>query len=148
MAGNRFIEMSKVPQSVTTYAAITAALGGETSDKMRTAAFYDMESYDAVLGICIASNVVLGSVVTFNMYQATTSAGAGWSTISGASTTYTSAHSTDVGVFVIEVDAKDLTDGYDFVGIEASTNKANGSEAVSVAIVPTYGRIEQETTLS
>ena len=137
-----FNEFAKNHQGVTTYAAATAALGGETSDIMKTA-FYQMTNYDKAVGICVASNVVSTHVITLKLYQGTDTDGASSATISGASTTYTSTQATDVVQFAIEIDAEELTDGYDYVAIEASTNDADGTEAVALAIIPMNPRYGQ-----
>lgn len=144
MPNNRFKEMSKSHDAVTTYAAVTEALGGETSDIMKTA-FYNMKNYDAILGIAIALTVVATHILTLKMYQASDSDGAGSATIPGASTTYTSSQVTDAVQFILEVDAEQLTDGLDYVGLEVSTDDADGSETVALVVVPTYGRYRQAT---
>jgi hypothetical protein len=137
--------MSKSHDSVTTYATATAALGGETSDILNSAA-YNMKNYDAILGIGIASNVVSTHVITYKMFEATDTDGGGSSAISGASTTYTSTQATDVDQEMIEVDADQLTDGSDYVFMQASTDDADGTEAVTVVVIPTFGRYHQATT--
>jgi hypothetical protein len=145
MPNQRFKEMSKSHDAVTTYAAVTEALGGETSDIMKTK-FYNMKNYDAILGIVIAKTVVATHTLTFKMYEATDIDGGGSSAISGASTTYLSTQVTDAIQWMLEVDADQLTDGYDYVGMEASTDDADGSEAVSLVVIPTYSRYRQATT--
>lgn len=145
MPNNRFKEMSKSHDAVTTYAAVTEALGGETSDIMKTA-FYNMKNYDAILGIAIFKTVVSTHVITLKMWQASDTDGSGSATITGASTVYTSTQATDAVQFAIEVDADQLTDGLDYVALEASTDDADGSEAVALAVVPTWGRYRQATT--
>ena len=144
MPNNRFKEMSKTHDAVTTYAGATAALGGESGDILKTA-FYDLENYDAIVGIAVMSIVSSGAVITLKMYQATDTDGSSSATISGASTTYTSTQATDHAVFALEVDADMLTDAYDFVALEASTNDGDGTEAALVVVVPTYGRYHQAT---
>lgn len=145
MANNRFKEMSKSHDAVTTYAAATAALGGETSDILETAA-YNMKNYDSILCIAVASNVVSTHVLTLSARQGTDTDGGGSATISGASTTYTSTQATDVVQFMIEVDADMLTDGKDYVYFRASTDDADGTEAVALAVIPTFGRYRQAST--
>lgn len=145
MPNQRFKEMSKSHDAVTTYAAATEALGGETDDIMKTA-FYDMENYDAILGVAIAMTVVNTHILTFKMYEATDTDGGGSSAIAGASTTYISSQVTDVYQVILEVDADQLQDGFDFVGMEASTDDADGSEDVNLAVIPTYGRYRQAST--
>ena len=145
MGSNRFKEMSKSHDKATTYAAVTEALGGESSDIMKTA-FYNMKNYDGILGICIGVTVVNTHVITLKMYQASDTDGAGSATISGASAVYTSSQVTDAFELMIEVDADQLTDGLDYVAIEASTDDADGSEAIALAVVPTWGRYRQATT--
>jgi hypothetical protein len=145
MPNYRFKEMSKSHDAVTTYAAVTEALGGETSDIMKTK-FYNMKNYEAILGIAIAKTVVATHTLTFKMYEATDTDGSGSTAISGASTTYVSSQVTDAVEFMLEVGVDQLTDGYDYVAIEASTDDADGSEAVALAVVPTWGRYRQATT--
>ncbi len=145
MANLRFKEMSKSHDGVTTYAAATAALGGETDDILKTA-FYNMKNYDAILCLAIASNVVNTHILTLKAYQATDTDGGGSATITGQSTTYTSSQATDVIQELIEVDADMLTDGYDYVGFEASTDDADGTEGVGLAVIPTFARFRQATT--
>jgi hypothetical protein len=137
--------MSKSHDGVTTYAAATEALGGETSDILNTAA-YNMKNYDAILGIAVMMTVVSTHVITLKMFEATDTDGGGSSAISGASTTYTSTQATDVAQFVLEVDADQLTDGSDYVFMQASTDDADGSEDVNLVVIPTYGRYRQATT--
>ncbi len=145
MPNNRFKEMSKSHDAVTTYAAVTEALGGESNDIMKTA-FYNMKNYDGILGVAIAKTVVATHTIRLRMYQASDTDGAGSATISGASTTYVSSQVTDVVQFALEVDADMLTDGLDYVALEASTDDADGSEAVALAVIPTWGRYRQATT--
>ena len=145
MANNRFKEMSRCHDGITTYADATAALGGESSDIMKSA-FYDLENYDAIIGLCVASNAASGVTLTMKMWQATDTDGSGSATISGASTTYISTQATDVISYAIEVDADMLTDGYDYVALEASTSGASGTEAATVVVIPSYGRYRQATT--
>jgi hypothetical protein len=145
MPNNRFKEMSRSHDGVTTYAAATAALGGETNDIMKTA-FYNMKNYDAILGIAVALTVVATHTLTFKMYQGSDTDGAGSATIAGASATYLSTQVTDAVEYIIEVDADQLTDGLDYVAMEASTDDADGAEVVGLVVIPTYGRFRQATT--
>ena len=145
MPNNRFKEMSKTHDAVTTYAHMTKALGGESSDILKTA-FYGIKNYDAVAGIGVASNVVATHTITYKMYEATDTDGGGSSAISGASGTYLSTQVTDRFAIELEVDADMLTDGYNYVGMEASTDDADGTEAVTIEVIPTYGRFRQATT--
>ncbi len=145
MPNNRFKEMSKSHDAVNVYTALTEALGGETSDIMKTK-FYNMKNYDAILGIAAFKTVVSTHVITLKMYEATDTDGGGSATISGAATTYTSTQSTDAVEFVIEVDADQLTDGNDYVAMEASTDDADGSEVVALTVIPTFGRYRQANT--
>ncbi len=139
-----FKEFAKSHDGVTTYAAATAALGGETSDTLTTA-FYQITNYDKIVGIMTASKVVSTQVITFKMLQATDTDGSGSATITGKSTTYTSTQSTDVVQYILEVDAEDLTDGYDYVGLSASTDDADGNETVTLVVVPMNPRYGQAT---
>ncbi len=137
-----FNEFAQTHNAVTTYAAATAALGGETSDIMKTA-FYQITNYDKIVGICVANTVVATHTITLKMYQGTDTDGASSATISGASTTYLSSQVTDAVSFTIEVDAEQLTDGYDYVAIEASTDDADGAEVVALAVFPMNPRYGQ-----
>lgn len=145
MPNVRFKEMSRSHEGVSIYAAATIALGAESSDIMKTK-FYDMKNYDAILGIAIAENVVATHTLTFKMYEGTDTDGSGSDTISGASTTYLSTQITDAVEYILEVDADMLTDGSDYVAIEASTNDPDGVEAVGLVVIPTFGRYRQATT--
>ena len=145
MPNNRFKEQANTHNAVTTYVDVTTALGGETSDLLQTVGFYDMENYDAMVGIGVVSNVVSTHVITFQMYEATDTDGGGSTTISGASSTYTSTQATDIFVCAIEVDADQLTDGYDFVGLRMTTDDADGTEAGAVMVIPSSGRYPQAT---
>jgi len=147
MANNRFKEQANAHDAVTTYAAVTEALGGETSDIMKTA-FYDMENYDAIVGVCIGKTVVDTHIITLKMWQATDTDGGGSATITGASASYTSSQVTDAFCFALEVDANMLTDGYDYVALEASTDDADGSEAISLAVIPSSARYPQATPVA
>ena len=145
MPNNRFKEMSKSHDAVTVYAVATEALGGESSDIMKTK-FYNMKNYDAILGIAVAQTVVATHTLTFKMFQGTDTDGAGSATIAAASDTYLSTQVTDVYQSIIEVDADMLTDGSDYVAMEASTDDADGSEVVTLVVVPTFARFRQATT--
>lgn len=147
MPNNRWKERSQPHDAVTTYAALTEALGGESNDIMKTK-FYDMENYDAILGICLGMTVVSTHIITLKMYEATDTDGGGSATISGASTTYVSTQATDAFQLVIEVDADMLTDGYDFVGMEASTDDADGSENIALSVTPILGRYPQASPIA
>lgn len=148
MANNRFKEISNAHDAVTTYAAASAALGGEGSDVLKPAGFYNMENYDAILGQCVASNVVSTHVLTLTMWEATDTDGGGSQTITGRTAVYTSTQATDVVGFTIEVDADMLTDGYDYVGMQASTDDADGTEAVTLSVIPTFGRYPQAAPIA
>lgn len=143
MPNNRFREMSKTHDGVTTYAIATDALGGESNDVMKPAGFYNLKNYDAILGQAIASNVVSTHVITLTMWEATDTDGGGSQTITGRTAVYTSTQATDAVAFTIEVDADMLTDGYDFVGMQASTDDADGSETVALSVIPTFGAHRQ-----
>jgi len=139
-----FKEFAKSQDGVTTYAAATLALGGETSDVLSTE-YYSMKNYDKIVGFIVAHSVVATHILTVKMSQGTDTAGAGSATISGKSTTYTSSQVTDVFQAAIEVDADDLTDGYDYVGMQVSTDDADGTEAVGLILVPMNPRYGQAT---
>jgi hypothetical protein len=120
----------------TTYGFVSTALGGETSDKKMSTVFVNMRDYDLVACIGIVSGVASGSVVTLKAYQATTSAGAGSKTITGASDTFTSTHTTDTDILLAQVRGEDLDvdSGFKFVGVELSTNDTGGTEKVAACI--------------
>jgi len=139
-----FKEFAKSQDGVTTYAAATLALGGETSDVLSTE-YYSMKNYDKIVGFIVAHSVVATHILTVKMSQGTDTDGAGSATISGKSTTYTSSQVTDVFQAAIEVDADDLTDGYDYVGMQVSTDDADGTEAVGLILVPMNPRYGQAT---
>lgn len=145
MPNLRFKEMSRSHDAVNVYSVATEALGGETSDIMKTK-FYNMKNYDAILGIAVAQTVVATHTLTFRMFQGTDTDGSGSGTISGASDTYLSTQVTDVYQTIVEVDADMLTDGSDYVAMEVSTDDADGSEVVTLTVIPTFGRYRQATT--
>lgn len=147
MSNNRFKEQANTHNAVSTYAITTKALGGESSDIMKTA-FYDIENYDAILGLAVIGTVSSGDTVTLKMWQGTDTDGAGSATITGASATYVSTQTTDDAVYAIEVDADLLTDGYDFVGLEASTSLTDGTEVVALAVIPSNARYPQATPVA
>jgi len=149
MPNNRFKERSNTHNAVTTYAALTEALGGETTiaDALQTK-FYDTENYNAVLGIFGIKTVVSTQVITAQMYEGTDTDGGGSQTISGATLVYTSTQATDVFAGCIEVGADQLTDGYDYVGLRITTDDADGSEAAFIAVVPTEARYPQATPVA
>lgn len=129
------------------YGVFSSALGGETSDVVETATYADMKNYDLVVGVCHASGVASGSVVTLKMYQATTSAGAASKTITGASDTFTSTNTTDTDVLVAQVRGEDLdvASGFRYVGFELSTGNASGTEKVGGVLLQARARYKQAT---
>lgn len=137
-------EFIKSHDGVTTYGAATAALGGETSDVLATA-YYSLKNYDKMACFVVASNVVSTHVLTVKMSQGTDTDGGGSATISGASTTYTSTQATDVVAYCLEVDAEELTDGKDYVNVQVSTDDADGTEDVTLLMVPCNPRYGQAT---
>jgi len=137
-----FKEFAKSHDGVTTYVAVSKALGSETSDVLSTA-YYQMTNYDKIVGIITAFSVVSTHVLTVKMSQGSDTDGAGSATISGKSTTYTSTQVTDAVEFAIEVDADDLTDGLDYVGMQVSTDDADGTEGVTLTLIPMNGRYGQ-----
>ena len=136
--------MSKSHDAVTTYANCTLALGGETNDKLITA-FYNMKNYDAIIGVAIACSVVATHTLTLQMFQGSDTDGAGSATV-GDAVNYVSSQITDSVQYAIEIDADMLTDGLDYVALQASTDDANGVEGVGLAVIPTFGRYHQATT--
>ena len=127
------------------YGAMSTSLGEETSDKITTPVFVDAANYDLVRAQAQVSNVVSTHVVTLQMYEATTTAGAGSTTISGATDVYTSTQATDVDILECQIRGKDLSSGYQYVGAVLSTDDADGTEAASVSIVQGRARYAQST---
>lgn len=139
-------EFLKSHDGVTTYAVCTEALGGETTvaDTITTA-FYHITNYDKIAAVWAFSSVSSGAVLTVKMSQGTDTDGSGSATISGKSTTYTSTQITDVWACMLEVDADDLTDGYDYVGVQVSTNDGDGTETGAMILMPGNPRYQQAT---
>lgn len=124
---------------------MSTALGGETSDVITTPTFVSMANYDLVVGLAQVSNVVSTHVVTLQAYEATSTAGAGSTAISGASDTYTSTQATDLDILITQVRGEDLSTGYQYVGFKVSTDDADGTEVASVFIIEGRARYKQAT---
>ena len=125
------------------FGEITSALGGETSDTLVTATYVNMENYDVVGVFGIASEVASDAVITLALWQATTSAGVGSATISGASDTATSTNVTDLCEVFAEARAADLTAGYQYVGAKLVTGDGSGTEEAAMFFIlgrPRYGQ--------
>jgi len=129
----------------TTWGGFSSALGGETSDKLTSAAFVGAENYDVVIEQAAYSGIASGSVVTLTLYQASTTAGAGSKTVTSASTSVTSTATTDTGVLTVQVRGAelDMGSGFKYVGAIASTNNASGTEQVQLWHVQGRARYPQ-----
>ena len=127
---------------------MTTALGGESGDVITTPTFVDMKNYDLVVGVGQVSNVVSTHVITLKAYEATSTAGAGSTSMthSLASDTYTSTQATDLDVLIAQVRGEDLntaTSSFHYVGFKLSTNDGDGTEAASVHMICGRARYKQ-----
>lgn len=124
---------------------ITHSLGAESGDTITTLRFPSMENYDTITFIGIASELASDSVITLTAYEATTTAGVGSTSISGATDTFTSTNATDTDVLIVQVRAADLTAGYQFVGAKLVTNDASGTEEAALITIQSRARYGQAT---
>ena len=87
--------------------------------------YVDMENYDLVVGVAIASDIATGSIVTLTMYQATGTAGEASAAVS--STVHTSTASADTIELIAQVRGEDLstTTAFHYVGWILTTNDAD-----------------------
>ena len=126
-----------------TYGKQSTSLGGESSDKIESGTFVNMENYHNVEVVANVTGVASGSVVTLYLLEATASAGTGSATISGFSDTFTSTATSDTDVLRVEARAEQLSTGYTFVGGRLSTNSSSGTEPCDMFHVqanPRYGQ--------
>lgn len=127
------------------FGEVTSALGGESSDTITTMRFPSMENYDTITFIAIASEVASDSVLTLTAYEATATAGTGSSSISGATDTFTSTNTTDTDVLIVQVNAAQLTAGYQFVGAKLVSSNASGTEEAAIITIQSRARYGQAT---
>jgi hypothetical protein len=125
------------------FGQVTSALGGESSDTLTTLTYVDAQNFDIIGVAAIASEVASGSTVTLKLYEATSAAGGGAATITGASDTFLSTNVTDVDQLFAQVRSADLSAGYQYVGAKLSTDDASGTEEAAMIFVcgkPRYGQ--------
>lgn len=127
------------------YGVFSSALGAETSDKVTSAAFVHARNYHIIAGLAQASGVASDSVITLKLYEAKSAAGSASQTISGASDTFTSTNTTDTDILKAEVRAEQLSDGFEYVGMEVSTSNASGTEKVAGMLIQAKPRYAQAT---
>ena len=127
-----------------TYGAQSEALGGESSDKIETAAFANMENYDVIVAYAQAVELASDSVITLTLLEATSSAGAGSQALS-ITDAFTSTNVTDTDLLQAEVRAEGLSAGFNFVGARLETDDASGTEVVGVILVQGRPRYAQAT---
>ncbi|KPJ63786.1 hypothetical protein AMJ44_13995 [candidate division WOR-1 bacterium DG_54_3] len=109
------------------YGVFSSALGGETSDKVETAAFVDMRYYDGVAAYVHASGLASGSVITLTLLEGTSNAGASSATLTGKTDTFTATATTQKDVLQAEVRAEELSSGYRYVGFRLATNNSGAA---------------------
>jgi len=129
------------------YGGFSSALGGETTiaDTIQSATYVDMRYYDLAVAYGQASGVAAGSVITLQLYEGTSTAGAGSATLSGKTDTFTSTNTTDTDVLQAEVRGQELSAGYRYVGARLSTSNASGTEKVSLILLQGRPRFAQNT---
>ena len=138
--------MHKLSENIkVTFGDITSALGGETSDTITTATFVDMENYDIVEFIGIGIEVASDSVLTLTAYEATATDGSGSSSITGATDTFTSTNVTDTDVLRVQVNAAQLSAGYQYVGAKLVSSNASGTEEAAIIVLQANPRYAQAT---
>lgn len=126
-----------------TYGDQSTALGGESSDKIESGTFVNMENYHIGEVVAEVTNVASDSVVTLYLLEATASGGGGSATISGKSDTFTSTATSDTDVLRVEARSEELSDSFAFIGGRLSTDNASGTEVVAmwhVQAAPRYGQ--------
>lgn len=138
-----FFEQCYIYQGVDAFAKATEALGGETSDIMQTPAFVNTKLYDKVVAIATGFSVVSTHVVRLRLLEATASDGSGSTTVSGKSKTYTSTATADEFTIAVEINAEELSTGYQYVGADVYTDDADGSEAAVILLLPMNPRYPQ-----
>ena len=131
----------------TTYGGYSSALGGETDDKLTSAAFVGAENYDVVIVQALYSGIASGKIVTLTAYQATATNGGGSKTVTGASTSVTAAATTDTGILTVQVRGAelDMGSGFKYVGGIISTNNTSGTEQVGLWHVQGRARYPQSS---
>jgi len=127
------------------YGAQSTALGGETTiaDAIQSAEFINMENYHNIVAYGIATNVASDTVLTLQIYEATTSAGAGSQTVSGKTDTFTSTNTTDSDVLQAEIKGDELSSAFTHIGARITTSNASGTEVVGLMLLagsPRYGQ--------
>lgn len=129
----------------TSYGGFSSALGGETSDTLTSAAFVSAKNYDVVIAQALYSGIASGSVVTLTIWQGSSTAGAGSKTVSGASTSFTAANTTDTGILTVQVRGAqlDMGSGFTYVGAKLVTGNASGTEKVGLWLVQGRARYPQ-----
>jgi hypothetical protein len=130
------------------YGCLSTALGGETSDIKATGTFINGGLYDLIEAYGLVSGVASGSVVTLEVWQATTSAGAGSKTLTTRSTdTFTSAATSETDLLRCQARGEDLdvAGGFNFVGAKISTNNTSGTEVVGIVLNGLRARFAQAT---
>jgi hypothetical protein len=128
------------------YGVSSTELGAESSDKIEPGTFVDMAKYGHVLIIGQVVGCTSASMVSLIALEATASGGGGSATLGAAYTaTFVSTHATHTGVLQVEVDASDLTTGYQYVGFRLVTNDTGGNEIVSGVMVQGLARYGQAT---
>ena len=131
-----------------TYGVISTALGGSSSpaaDTVETATYVDMRYYDLCVAYGLASYLASGSTITLQLYEGTSTAGAGSATLSGKTDTFLSTNVTDTDVLQAEVRGQELSSGYRYVGARLSTNNGSGTEKVSLMLLQGRARFAQAT---
>jgi len=145
---NTFLEYCKISQGVDGFAKATEALGGETSDIIQTPLFVNTKLYNKVVALACGMSVVSTQVLRLRILQATATDGTGSTTISGKSTTYTSTATADEFVIAVEIDAEELSAGYQYVGADLYSDDADGSEAAVVILLPMEPRYGQASLIA
>lgn len=102
-----------------------------------------MRYYDVVVAYAHASGVASDSVLTLQLWEGTSTAGAGSQTISGNSDTFTSTNTTDTDILQAEARGEELSDNYGYVGARLSTDNASGTEKVGLILVQGRARYGQ-----
>lgn len=115
----------------------SAALGGETSDKV-TSAWTALGKVRSFAVLATVTNIANGQVVTLTVKTASDASGTGAATLTGtAGTSLTAtgtATATDKLVLLHEYNGP-LANGHTYVQAEISTNHAAGAEIVSAVLL-------------
>lgn len=113
----------------------SAALGGEASDKLESAAFVKLDKYRKYVAIAEVQGCASDGVITLTILQATAAAGTGSKTITTTITdTATSTNVTDLLLVTAEVDATALDTGssFYFAGARLATDQTSGTEVAAL----------------